>query len=347
MPRTPKTREERHSGYIRPHIQPGAHLYDQNKNTYKARFSQVYKPAGLDFVKAYDVIYKSYWLKFRLFQRQNVSKKWIDCGYDAINLYNFLNYLSDNDLRFTLRGLAYNTKQSQAVLVDLLDVLENAELISRVSMADMQGKPKYYVMRTPMFESPESLTDKVKERIKRAGDELPTVFVVDKLAQLARAIKENHAKQRRDHPDEQHTEEARIRRWNALLAAFDGERKTTVIFDRIVADVVALYAGRHLPLDAFDKIIRAKCKKEGIALTPRLRSLANENRAFYESYHKDIRPASGLPTSAGSNLDDHLNMLRDLLDSGWTAQQIQEQFAQSFNPKDWAKIEKALYLSDI
>jgi hypothetical protein len=344
-----KTPAEKRNGYIRPHIIPGTLIYDDKTDSYKTRFSQIYKPAGLNFTRAFQVIYQSYWQRFQLFQRE-VSKtakkrRWDECGYDVVNLYNLLNYFADTDTTFRLRGLCAQTKVGHSTLMQYIDILENAELISRVCLADTRGQPNYYVMRTPLFESLASLTDKVKARIRRAGEDLPAVFLVNELPRLRRAVKENLARQRRENPEKFPGEIERESQWTNTLRAFDGEMRPALIFDRIVADIAAGYAGRHLPLEAFDKILSAKCKREGIELTRRLRDQAHNNRAFYESYHVDIRPASGLPTAAKVDLGEYLRTFRDLLDHGYTPQKLHEQFAQSFTDADWARIEKALFLN--
>lgn len=346
-----KSPAEKQNGYIRPHIVPGTLIYDERSDSYKTRFSQVYKPAGLNFVRAYQVIYQSYWLRFQLFARQVNDRakthKWEECGYDVVNLYNLLNYFGDTDTGFRLRGLCAHAKISRTTLIQYLDILENAELIHRVCLADTLGQPNYYVMRTPLFESPAVLTEKVRARIKRAGEDLPTVFLVDELPRLRRAITENHAKQRRDNPESFPDEAERLSHWTATLRAFDGETRHAMLFDRVVADIAAVYAGRHLPLDAFDKMLKAKCRREGIEVTRRLLELAHHNRAFYESYHFDSRPASGLPTAKKAVLAEAIETFRDLLgDGGYTAHMLHQQFSQSFTDSDWAQIEKALFLND-
>lgn len=344
--REKKSDREKQAGYIRPRVMPGTLIYDAKADTYKARYSHVWKPAGLHFVRAFEVVYSSYWLESDLFD------------HDTVSLYNVLNYFAESDLLFTQRGLAHALKRSPTTIRGQLDALENCELIHTLSLSDMHGHPNYYVMCTPLFRDRDALTEKVKKRIREAGDELPKTFFVEHVERYRAAVDENLAKQRREDPDKFPDLEERTHRWNEVIKAFGQDVAEAVEFDRIVCDVAMRFTGRQVKLETFDKIVRYYCgrsaypnlqeyyhAKSNSPLSRRLKSLAHELRAFYERYWRNGQQVvRGGPAKPKFSLDEQIEIIRGMLEMGSSKEQVYEQFAESFEPHEWEQIVRVLNL---
>lgn len=339
MPRKPpalnanklrKTADEKRAGYIRPRIMPGTFVYNEAKDEYKARFSKVYKPAGHNFTRNFVVINSAYWLKYGLLE------------YADVNLYNALSFFAEADLHFTLDGLAYRCHRGRDHIRASLDCLENVELIYCLTQEDVHGQPNYYVIRTPFFESSKALTKKVKERIVKAGDELPRSFLATNIERLKAAKAENTAKKWRDDPGAYPDAAARTRQWNSIVTAFKGDMQAAVNFDNIVADIITESRGQRHTLEVFEKILRHECSRNQIDLTPRLREQAHGIRAFYDSFQADAPPRAAHHAPVVADDHEQIETFRQMLESGWTLAQLAKQFSGGFSETEWAKILRSL-----
>lgn len=328
--------EERKARYVSVRMRPGTLVWTTKNNEaeQKARYSKVYKPAGLRFTRNFHVVTLSYWIKYRLINGNDV------------NLYNLLHVLADKDMAFTIRGLAYHLEKHHTLIRKSLDRLENVNLIHTLKLADVQGQPNYYVICTPLFESPDSLTGSVRDDLQKAGEPMPTIFLITKLEEFSKRLKLNITKDRRDNPANYPNEDQRKKWWKELLREFAGDWKQAISFDNAVADIVSQY-GSNQPLDAFERVLKAKLDKEGLKLTPRWKKVAHEQRAFYDLYQqpKSIWNAdepeehcSELPTIP----DEALYVMRSMIADGRGFQAIRKQFEGSFSADQWAEIEKLL-----
>lgn len=320
--------------YTNPRMMPGCFIKKSGDESgqFKPRFSQVYKPAGLRFIKAFKVVYKSYFLDFNLLD------------YESLNLYNFLHFLADEDMFFTMRGLMYRLKLHNQTIRNSLDTLENCNLLHTLALSDMQGCPNYYVICTPLFLSKESLTQSVRSELQRAKVDAPKRFLVDMVATFRARIKRNEAKERRDNPGKYKDEITRVRKWNNVIKAFSGDIKRAVEFDRIIADA-ALMGNGQLPLDAFNRVVIAACKANlNLDLkrpeNKRLLDLANEQRAFYDSYnlYKPEKKIKLDETIIEGVPDISLEIMLNDLRNGRTIENLSKQFRYSFDAEQWAAI---------
>jgi predicted transcriptional regulator len=160
------------------------------KQTYKAKFSEAYQPAGHNYTQAFKVLRTAYWLKYNLLTK------------DDIFVYETLQLLCEMEIPFCLEVLAEKCSIGDATLRKCLDNLENADLLE-IYKTDGQGTPNYYILRTPYFERESiELTDdenKNKSILKRhadieaSGGEIPETFLEDELPRLEKQIKTNRA----------------------------------------------------------------------------------------------------------------------------------------------------------
>jgi hypothetical protein len=329
--RKKKSAADKLAGYRRPRVMPGTLIYNAKDNTFRARFSRVYKPAGHNFIRAYTVVRSAYWLKYGLLD------------HNAVTLFDDLNFFCESDMLFTLRGLENTLRRTRRMIRDNLDQLENVELVQTLSLADMHGQPNYYVMCTPYFEDRDALTPSVVKRIRRDGHEPPKTFLVDHLARFKSALATNLAKERRNNPAKFPGQDERTHNWNEILKAFKSDVPTAIEFDRIVFDTTQHFAGGEYRIENFDKLVRYYCTRAKLKYTPRLKELSHNLAAFYERYHRNGAHAPAAPAEPEVSRAELVEMFRDMLSDGkWTPETLTQQFAQSFGAKDWSQILKAV-----
>jgi predicted transcriptional regulator len=327
-PRPTKTPAQKQSEYVRPRIVPGTYIFNHDEDALKARFSKVYRPAGLNFTRAFDVVYGAYWRKYKLI------------SFDEVNLYNVLNYLASKDIGFTSRGMVAELGRGATTIQSQLDRLENVELIHRVCISDVHGQPYYFVMKTPLFEDRDALTDKVRARIKRKGEDLPTVFLTDQLPRLREAVRANHARLRINSPELFPDIAESEHNLNSVIRAFEGDIKAAFEFDRIVADAVSQFPGHEISDDGFQRLCEFKSKAAHLPYTKRQRELANMLRDFYQRFQRGTIAAPTAP--AKLDVDEQITMYRQMLADRWTLAQLTEQFAPGMKKEEWAKIARQL-----
>lgn len=149
-----------------------------DKIIYTVRFSQVYQPKGHEWNPSFKVLRGGYWLRHRILTEQDVST------------YETLQFLAADDKPFTVEGLAAACGKSKNTLRRIFDNLINAELLEIVTVADGQGKPNYYILRTPLYER-ETFTDSTKKRILAHKETLPVTFLEDEAERLRLQITKN------------------------------------------------------------------------------------------------------------------------------------------------------------
>jgi predicted transcriptional regulator len=128
----------------------GTHVWDDEKKTIVVRYSQAYRPEGHDYTRSFKVLRLAYWLKHHLLDQ------------DDIATYETLQLLCEIAIPFTLDRLAEECKVGKSTLRQRLDNLENAELLTIHKTADGQGRPNYYILRTPYFEKDTIIGDSNK-----------------------------------------------------------------------------------------------------------------------------------------------------------------------------------------
>ncbi len=301
MPKNPpanprKSREEKIAGYLRPRTMPGSsvltklnpHDPTDPARTYKSRFSRVFAPAGHDFIKAWKVVYSSYFLKHGLLT------------YDDVNLYNLLTYFAETNRSFIVRALCRMTGRTDKTIIASLDRLENCFLIHRLCITDLHGQPYWIVLQTPMFEDKDALTESVKNRLRKAGEPMPTRFLFDQLDTIRKRIEKNTARDSIKNPHKYPDADDRRVQWRALTKQF-GDLESAMMFDDLVADVTAQFRNREMSLDTFDQLVAHALKLRGQKYTTKLRELAHQQRAFYERFNPtfdhNAAPAAAPPTA--------------------------------------------------
>lgn len=270
---------------FQPRIIPNLKSHDES-GKFELRLSKAYAPAGHDFTKSFNVIRSAYFFKYRLI------------SLFAIGLYDHLHYLALNDEAFTLDQLAAQFTVGKATLCTWLDELENADLIERVKMCVQKGGDQnLYLIRTPYYEAAtlDAASDggrKRRKRIETAGEQIPELFLESELPRLRQQIKDNAAKNRREHTTPEQRREQK-KNWAALFydlgynAAFEFEnfvfrayRQLCTRFDNAAAEIAAL-----------ENMTRNFLKSKGFAVTNKLLERARQIYFYFERLDNP-RPAS-------------------------------------------------------
>jgi len=193
-------------------------------------------------------------------------------------------------------------------------------------------------MCTPLFADRDAITSKVRDRITKAGEALPSTYLVDHVARFRAALDTNLARERRTSPDKFPGQEERTHNWNEVLKAFKEDVPAAIEFDRIVFDTTQHFSGQEYKIENFDKLVRYRCGKINLKYTPRLKELSHHLSAFYERYHRNGGGAAVIEAPEVSQ-DELVSMFREMLTSGkWTPETLTQQFAHSFTPKEWKAI---------
>lgn len=311
---------------------PGTFIYSPDNKEFRTRFSKIYQPAAHDFFKAFEVVYSHYWLGQHLLD------------YEAVNLYNVLTFLAKSDQGFTINGLAYILKKSKLTIIKRLDDLENAELLYRFQLHDCQGRPDYFVLRTPLLADAEALTPSVRLRIQRAGEDTPKTFLDREAPRLRKQILQNDARKARGRNHTAGAEDLK-KNWNKVLKEFSRDKKAALAFDNIVADLVHQLRADDLPLQEFERALKHQLKKNRIIITPNLIRVAHEQRAFYE-YYLSVAPAKAKPKAeptaqSDPSISDAISLYRSMIEAGDTFARITKQFRAAWTSENWEQITAA------
>jgi predicted transcriptional regulator len=270
-----------------------SHYYDESTKQYTGKFSEAYREAGHDFMKSFKVLRLVY-----LFQYHILNK-------DDVFIYETLQLLCERGIPFNTHKLAEELGIGNSTIRQCFDNLENAELLE-IIQSDGQGKPNFYVLRSPLFEKESILSDtdaaiSRQNRILNAGFPLPEIFIEDEYKRLLKQVKENKARKLRDvarskelqKANPQLFREVKENKSNRLLTWYKITKKLgnakAVTFDNLVFKLIQEL--RNVESTNFWQVFKARLKEyldqARIIFDSYLLDYGVELAAFYDSRRAD------------------------------------------------------------
>lgn len=308
---------------------------DKGKPTIKPKFSKVFQDAGQDFVRSYEVIRLSYWLKYELI------------GHGECALYDTLHLFCKKQIEFTLEYLAKALNVGDETLRQMLDNLENAELLEVIKVNDELGQRNDYIIKSPFYER-ETFTERKKLRILEKKEDLPETFLETQVERLRRQIRKNSVKRVRKILRNKNLKgfAADIKRraqtaiderrflWKRLVRTFGANavKFDTIVYETIQLEFLQSLSGNDYQTN-FIRILRKRLEENKIGWSSWITDIADQLRAFYELRIK-VKPSDN-----GTTADD-----RRAADIPPTNHSVESELLNKIiaakgdtNPNDWTK----------
>jgi hypothetical protein len=226
--------------------------YDhQTKEKYLSRFSFVWNEAGLNrFEKSFSVLRRCYrepWSERPPLMNHLHHIVWLDlCGY------------AWDGVLFTKASLSEKYAMHYDTLTEIIDHLEDINLLHRVRLADVQGRPIQHVMMTPLTE-----------------DKYNAGSCVRLYEQKGTARKRRKLLGHNNYPE-------RVIEVNGLLRAC-GDGETAQRLEDIVADIVYKSRPKILNRESFFAQFNKAAMANKIPLNERLHALAWQRKELYSN----------------------------------------------------------------